>query len=66
MVWEGERNGCYSVKSGYKLAMQCIIRSDKYHVEGDWQEIWKAHAPHKARHLLWRLLIAVVRRQKNN
>jgi hypothetical protein len=53
MVWEGEQNGCYSVKSGYKLAMQGIIRSDKFHVEGNWKEIWKAHAPHKARHLLW-------------
>jgi hypothetical protein len=49
MVWEGERNGLYSVKSSYKLAMQYIIRSDKYHVEGNWKEIWKAHAPHKAR-----------------
>ncbi|MCH89277.1 putative ribonuclease H protein, partial [Trifolium medium] len=55
MVWEEERNGCYSVKSGYKLAMQCIFRNDKYHVKGNWKEIWKAHAPHKARHLLWRL-----------
>ncbi|CAJ2669980.1 unnamed protein product [Trifolium pratense] len=55
MVWEEERNGCYSVKSGYKLAMKCIFRNDKYHVKGNWKEIWKAHAPHKARHLLWRL-----------
>jgi hypothetical protein len=55
LVWEGEQNGCYSVKSGYKLAMQGIIRSDKFHVAGNWKEIWKAHAPHKARHLLWRL-----------
>jgi hypothetical protein len=55
IVWEGEQNGCYSVKSGYKLAMQCIVRSEKYHVEGNWQEIWKARALHKARHLLWRL-----------
>ncbi|CAJ2637965.1 unnamed protein product [Trifolium pratense] len=56
MIWEEERNGCYSVKSGYKLAMKCIFRNDKYHVEGNWKEIlWKAHAPHKARHLLWRL-----------
>ncbi|XP_045809807.1 uncharacterized protein LOC123904158 [Trifolium pratense] len=55
MVWEEERNGCYSVKSGYKLAMKCIFRNDKYHVKGNWKEIWKVHAPQKARHLLWRL-----------
>jgi hypothetical protein len=35
--------------------MQCIIRSDKYQMEGNWKDIWKAHAPHKALHLLWRL-----------
>ncbi|CAJ2668628.1 unnamed protein product [Trifolium pratense] len=36
MVWEEERNGCYSVKSGYKLAMKCIFRNDKYHVKVSW------------------------------
>ncbi|GAU39328.1 hypothetical protein TSUD_60790 [Trifolium subterraneum] len=55
VVWEEERNGCYSVKSGYQLAMRYIICSDKYHVMGNWNGIWKAQAPHKARHLLWRL-----------
>ncbi|GAU29636.1 hypothetical protein TSUD_164860 [Trifolium subterraneum] len=55
VVWEEERNGCYSVKSGYKLVMRYIIGSDKYHVAGNWNGIWKAQAPHKARHLLWRL-----------
>ncbi|GAU46665.1 hypothetical protein TSUD_184530 [Trifolium subterraneum] len=55
MVWEEERNGCYSVKSGYKLAMRYLIGSDKYHVMGNWNGIWKAQAPHKAHHLLWRL-----------
>ncbi|PNX85275.1 hypothetical protein L195_g041343, partial [Trifolium pratense] len=29
---EEEKNGCYSVKSDYKLVMRHIIRSDKYHV----------------------------------
>ncbi|GAU36835.1 hypothetical protein TSUD_213590 [Trifolium subterraneum] len=53
VVWEEERNGCYSVKSEYKLAMHYIIGSDKYHVVGNWNGIWKAQAPHKARHLLW-------------
>ncbi|GAU38829.1 hypothetical protein TSUD_356800 [Trifolium subterraneum] len=55
VVWEEERNECYSVKSGYKLAMRYIIGSDKYHVVGNWNGVWKAQAPHKARHLLWRL-----------
>ncbi|GAU44445.1 hypothetical protein TSUD_92990 [Trifolium subterraneum] len=55
VVWEEERNGCYLVKSGYKLAMCYIIGSDKYHVMGNWNGIWKAQAPQKARHLLWRL-----------
>ncbi|GAU38282.1 hypothetical protein TSUD_157670 [Trifolium subterraneum] len=35
--------------------MRDIIDSDKYHVVGNWNGIWKAQAPHKARHLLWRL-----------
>ncbi|GAU38048.1 hypothetical protein TSUD_146060 [Trifolium subterraneum] len=55
VVWKEERNECYSVKSGYKLAMRYIICSDKYHVAGNWNGIWKAQAPHKAHHLLWRL-----------
>ncbi|GAU38029.1 hypothetical protein TSUD_395890 [Trifolium subterraneum] len=55
VVWVEERNGCYSVKSGYKLAMRYIIGSDKYHVAGNRNGIWKAQAPHRARHLLWRL-----------
>ncbi|GAU43908.1 hypothetical protein TSUD_88810 [Trifolium subterraneum] len=55
VVWEEERNGFYSVKFGYKLAMRYIIGSDKYHVAGNWNDIWKAQALHKARHLLWRL-----------
>ncbi|GAU20296.1 hypothetical protein TSUD_337770 [Trifolium subterraneum] len=55
VVWDEERNGCYSVKSGYKLVMCYLIGSDKYHVMGNWNDIWKAQAPHKARHLLWHL-----------
>ncbi|GAU28408.1 hypothetical protein TSUD_257360 [Trifolium subterraneum] len=55
VVWEEEINECYSVKLGYKLAMRYIIGSDKYHVMGNWNGIWKAQAPYKARHLLWQL-----------
>ncbi|GAU34017.1 hypothetical protein TSUD_393630 [Trifolium subterraneum] len=55
VVWEEERNECYSVKSGYKLAMCYIIGNDTYHVAGNWNGIWKAQVPHKTHHLLWRL-----------
>jgi hypothetical protein len=51
----GEQNDCYSAKSSYKLAMQSIIRSDKFHVQSNWKDIWKGHVQHKARHLLWRV-----------
>ncbi|GAU28887.1 hypothetical protein TSUD_293390 [Trifolium subterraneum] len=50
VVWDEERNECYSVKSGYKLAMRYLIGSDKYHVMGNWNGIWKAQAPHEARY----------------
>ncbi|GAU12879.1 hypothetical protein TSUD_73660 [Trifolium subterraneum] len=32
VVWDEERNGCYSVKFGYKLVMRYLIGSDKYHM----------------------------------
>jgi hypothetical protein len=52
LVWEEERNGLYSVKSSYKLPIRCIIRSDKYHVAGNWNSIWKAQALQEKQHLL--------------
>ncbi|MCI10567.1 pentatricopeptide repeat-containing protein [Trifolium medium] len=55
VVWEDESNECYSVKSGYNLAMRCIIRSDRHHVASNWNGIWKAQSPHKTRHLFWQL-----------
>ncbi|GAU31951.1 hypothetical protein TSUD_288850 [Trifolium subterraneum] len=55
VVWEEERNGCYWVKSGYNLAMRCLTLSDRHHLADNWNDIWKAQSPHKARHLLWRL-----------
>ncbi|PNX57561.1 hypothetical protein L195_g058757, partial [Trifolium pratense] len=33
--------------------MRCIVRSDRHHVERNWNDIWKAQSPHKTRHLLW-------------
>jgi hypothetical protein len=53
--WMMEGNGRYTVKTGYKLAMMELLHIDRFHVEGEWQRIWKVNSPHKARNLLWRI-----------
>jgi hypothetical protein len=53
--WMMEHNGRYTVKTGYKLAMMELLHTDRFHVEGEWQRIWKVNSPHKARNLLWRI-----------
>jgi len=53
ITWMMERNGRYTVKTGYKLAMMELLHTDRFHVEGEWQRIWKVNSHHKARILLW-------------
>ena len=55
IVWTMERNGRYTVKTGYKLAMMELLHTDRFHVEGEWHRIWNVNSPHKARNLLWRI-----------
>ena len=50
-----ERNGRYTVRTSYKLAMMELLHTDRFHVEGEWHRIWKVNSPHKARNLLWRI-----------
>jgi len=50
-----ERNGSYTVKTGYKLAMMELLHTDRFHVVGEWHKIWMVNSPHKARNLLWRI-----------
>ncbi|GAU10756.1 hypothetical protein TSUD_425220, partial [Trifolium subterraneum] len=40
VVWEEERNGCYSVKSGYKLAMRYLIEDVSRLVLDCWKDEW--------------------------
>jgi hypothetical protein len=55
LAWNEERNGCYFVKSEYNLVMCHILCDLKFHLEGNWNNIWNAQAPHRAQHWLWRL-----------
>jgi hypothetical protein len=55
ILWTAEQDGRYSVKSRYRLIMTEILRTQRFHVEGEWNRLWKVNAPHKARNLLWRI-----------
>jgi hypothetical protein len=55
ILWTAEQDGRYSMKSGYRLIMTEILRTQRFHVEGEWNCLWKVNAPHKARNLLWRI-----------
>jgi hypothetical protein len=55
LVLEDDKNGRYYVKSSYNLAMRHIVHSERFHVVGNWNGVWKSQSPHKAHHLLWRL-----------
>ncbi|MCI07110.1 putative reverse transcriptase, partial [Trifolium medium] len=55
LIWVDDMHGCYTVKSGYKFVLQSLARSDILQVEGEWNAIWRAAAPHKMCLLLWRL-----------
>jgi hypothetical protein len=35
IAWIMERNGRYTVKTGYKLAMVELLHTDRFHVEGE-------------------------------
>jgi ribonuclease HI len=55
LIWKGEKDGRYSVRSGYRNYMKHRNRGyGVRRVEG-WSSIWKIHAPPKAKHLLWRV-----------
>ncbi|XP_058783075.1 uncharacterized protein LOC131657726 [Vicia villosa] len=53
--WKEEENGCYSVRSGYRLWRKDHERSGSRGVEGDWCSLWNVKAPPRAKHLLWRI-----------
>jgi hypothetical protein len=47
VIWSEDLHGNYSVRSGYKLAVQEQINWGRSHVTGDWNGLWRAHVPPK-------------------
>jgi hypothetical protein len=55
LIWDGNKEGEYVVREGYRLLMK-----DKWRIkEGDegknWVDLWSANAPPKTCHMLWRV-----------
>jgi ribonuclease HI len=55
IVWVDNTNGCYSVRSGYKIMLQMTKAENGVMQNEDWNCIWNIRAPPKAKHLLWRI-----------
>ena len=59
LIWAGNNNGKFSVKSAYKLAMEGAW-SDSGSSSNDgilrrfWRSVWRILVPHKVRHFAWR------------
>jgi hypothetical protein len=55
LVWVGNTNGHYSVKSGYKTFLNVTGKVHEANHHESWHDLWNINAPPKAKHLLWRI-----------
>ncbi|CAN1294631.1 Putative ribonuclease H protein At1g65750, partial [Linum perenne] len=55
LVWHFSRNGCYTVRSAYRVVMERVRNQGVLHVGGDWTSLWKLRLPPKIKQFGWRL-----------
>jgi hypothetical protein len=55
LVWNFEKHGSYTVKSGYNNYIKWKAADDSLRLEGEWNSLWNITAPPKTKHLLWRI-----------
>jgi ribonuclease HI len=59
LIWGGERNGQYSVRSAYRMLLvenqvDTPSCSDEGRWKSFWTQVWSVRVPPKVRHFLWR------------
>jgi hypothetical protein len=55
LIWKAERNGCYTVRSAYRLCVEELVDVSHLHRPGSWNNIWRLKVPLKVKNLLWRM-----------
>ena len=53
LIWHFSRNGIYTVKSGYRLAID-LEGCKGERLPGEWATLWKLQVPPKVKAFLWR------------
>jgi len=55
LVLKVEKNGCYFVRSAYRICVEDIINNDHLRKPGYWSGIWRLKVPPKVKNLVWRI-----------
>jgi hypothetical protein len=55
LIWKVEKNGCYSVRSAYRICIEDIINNDHLRKPGYWSGIRRLKVPPKVKNLVWRI-----------
>ncbi|XVE70735.1 hypothetical protein DITRI_Ditri10aG0094800 [Diplodiscus trichospermus] len=53
-IWHYSKNGVYTVRSAYRVAMEYLFNYNDFKVTGDWCRIWDLKVPPKVKVFLWR------------
>ncbi|XVE65706.1 hypothetical protein DITRI_Ditri08aG0021300 [Diplodiscus trichospermus] len=64
-IWNFSKDGSYTVRSAYRVAIQLFFPYDIFKVTGDWWDLWNLKVPPKIKAFLWRLGINVLPNRDN-
>nr|ABD28710.1 Polynucleotidyl transferase, Ribonuclease H fold [Medicago truncatula] len=55
LLWKVEKNGCYSVKSAYRVCVEDVVNNAHLRKPGYWSGIWRLKVPPRVKKLVWRV-----------
>lgn len=64
IIWKARKDGKYSIKSAYFLAMENLVDNASLRVSRDWNIVWSLNIPQKIKNFLWRILRNVFHQEK--